>query len=459
MTKGKYIGDKAFYKMTLTVALPIMAQNLISSLVNVLDNLMVGALGTEQMSGVSIVNQLVFIFNLAIFGAMSGVGIFTAQFFGKDDNEGIRHTLRFKLIVALSISFVALGILAAFHEALIGLFLHGSGEGGDLDATLAFGKDYLWIMLIGLIPFALTQALADTMRETGNTVTPMVTSLVAVGTNCLLNYVLIFGKLCFPVMGVKGAAIATIISRFVETCILMIYLTARKARFPYLKGLLSSARIPKALIRDFAVRGMPLFINELLWSGGMSALSVAFSLHGLTVVAANSISSTIFNLFSIGCISMGSTIGIISGQYLGAGNHEKAVDTVRKLIFFSVALGTFLGILLFFGGEIVTGLYKTSEESKTLANFFLKVDGCLMPVISFANAAYFTLRSGGRTFVTFLFDSVFMWIISVPVAFGLYYIFHLDIHPLFAVVQSLELIKCVVGYIMIKRRIWVRTIV
>ncbi len=459
MKLNKYIGDRAFYKMTLTVALPIMAQNFISSLVNVFDNLMVGSLGTEQMSGVSIVNQLIFIYNLAIFGAMSGIGIFTAQYYGKGDSEGIRHTLRFKVIVGLLISLSAVGLLFFFHDQLISLFLHETGDGGDLAATLAFGKDYLYIMLLGLIPFALTQSFADTMRQTGNTVAPMMTSLTAVVTNCILNYILIFGKLSFPAMGVKGAAIATVISRLLEPIILILYIILHRSRFPYIQGAFKSLYVPGDRVKSFIIKGMPLFINEVLWSAGMSMLSVAFSLHGLNVVAANSIASTVFNLFSIGCLSMGSTIGIISGQYLGAGEHEKAIDAVRKLIFFSVMMGIFLGVLLFFGGGLITGLYKTAEESKALAAYFLKVDGCILPLVAFANAAYFTLRSGGRTFITFLFDSVFMWVCSVPVAFALYYVFHLEIHVLFAIVQSLDLIKCIVGSVMIKKRLWVRTIV
>ena len=459
MNRSKYFGDRAFYKMALTVALPIMAQNFISNLVNMLDNLMVGALGTEQMSGVSIVNQLIFIYNLAIFGAMSGVGIFTSQYYGKKDQQGIRYTLRYKLVAAVLISLAAIGILVVFHDGLINLFLHESGDSGDLAATLRFGKDYLWIALVGLFPFALTQVFADTMRQTGDTVTPMAAGFSAVFINCLFNYLLIFGKLGLPAMGVRGAAAATALSRFCELGILAVYLLTHRSRFPYLKGALRSLRVPKDRLRDFTIKGMPLFINELLWSAGMSMLSIAFSLHGLTVVAAYSISSTISNLFSIACFSMGVTIGIISGQKLGAGLHEEAVDTVRRLTVFSVMAGVAIGAVIFAVGGPITTLYRTSEESKELAAYFLKVFAFMLPVISFANAAYFTLRSGGRTFITFLFDSVFMWCVPVPVAFALFYIFHLDIRAAFPIVQSLDLLKCVVGYIMIKKRLWVRTIV
>ncbi|MBQ6898665.1 MAG: MATE family efflux transporter, partial [Clostridia bacterium] len=148
------IGDKAFYKMTFTVAVPIMLQNFITNLVNMLDNIMVGSVGTEQMTGVSVVNQLIFIFNLAIFGAISGVGIFTAQIYGKKDNDGIRYTLRYKLYICIVLLVIALGIFIFFGENLISLFLHESGDGVDISLVMKYAKEYLAIILIGLLPFA-----------------------------------------------------------------------------------------------------------------------------------------------------------------------------------------------------------------------------------------------------------------------------------------------------------------
>ena len=457
--RTRFFGDRAFYKTALTVALPIMAQNFITNLVNMLDNLMVGALGTEQMRGVSIVNQLIFIFNLAVFGTMSGIGIFTAQFYGKGNQEGIRYTLRFKLICGLALTAGATAILLLFPDPLIRLFLHASNEAGDLDATLAFGREYLSVILIGLLPFALTQVLSDTMRETGNTFTPMAAGFGAVVVNCVFNYLLIFGKFGFPEMGVRGAAVATVLSRFCELIILIVYLCVRRARFPYLSGAFRTLYVPGEQVGDFIRKGLPLFLNELLWSAGMSAMSVAYSYHGLNVVAANSIAATVFNLFSIACMSMGVAIGIIAGRLLGANKHEEAVDTVRKLIVFSLLMSVGVGLLMVFGGAAVPGLYKTSEESRALAAFFIRVDGIVMPAIAFANASYFTLRSGGKTMVTFLFDSVFMWTVSVPAAFLLTLGLHLEIHAIFPIVQSLDLLKCLVGFIMLKKRVWVRTIV
>lgn len=458
MKLKNYIGDRAFYKMALTVALPIMAQNFVTNLVSMLDNVMVGALGTEAVSGVSIINQILLVFNLAVFGAMSGVGIFTAQFYGRKNEEGIRYTLRFKLLLGLLLFGAALAVLLTMEEPLIRLFLHESDAEGDLTVTLASARAYLQIMLLGLLPFAVTQVFADTLRQTGDTFTPMAVGLAAVAVNCVFNYLLIFGKLGFPELGVRGAAAATVISRWVECVSLVVYVAVRRSRFPYVRGLLRG-RVPLALAADFTRKSLPLLANELLWSAGMSALGIAYSLYGISVVAAYSISSTVFNLFCIAAMSMGSSIGIIAGKSLGAGRHEEAVDQVRKLIAFSMGISVVVGALMFCLGGLVPRLYNTGEESRALAAYFIRVNACVMPLSAFANASYFTVRSGGKTVVTFLFDGGILWAFSVPTAFLLYYVFRMDVHLMFPIVQCVELIKDIAGYVLIKKRVWVRTIV
>lgn len=459
MELKQFIGDRAFYKMTLTVALPIMLQNFITNLVSMLDNLMVGALGTEQMSGVSIVNQLVFIFNLAVFGAMGGIGIFTAQFFGRGDHEGVRYTLRVKIYTAALITAAALGVLLAAQEPLISLFLHDAENTGSVDLTMAFAKEYLAVILLGLAPFAFSQAFAATLRETGDTFTPMITGVIAVAVNCLFNWLLIFGHMGFPRMGVRGAAVATVLSRYVELFIIVIYAVAKRQRFPYIKGLFRGFSVPGGMLASIVRKALPLLCNEILWSAGMSTLSVAYSLHGLSVVAASSIASTVTNLFYIAFLSLGSSIGIISGNLLGAGKHEEAVDTVRKLIAFSLTVSVVMGTVLFLVGGEIPRLYNTSDESKALAAYFIRVCACFSPFVAFTNASYFTLRSGGKTLITSIFDSGTLWVFYVPVAFGLFYLFHLPIRTVFPIVQAIELLKVSVAFVLVKKKVWVKTII
>lgn len=459
MTLKKYFGDKNFYKTVMSVAVPIMIQNFITNFVSMLDNLMVGSLGTEQMSGVSIVNQLIFVFNLAVFGALSGAGIFTAQFFGKNDPDGIRYTIRYKVIVTLLLFGVAIFIFNVFEEPLINMFLHESDANADVALTLEFAEKYLKTILWGIFPFCVAQIFSSTLRETGETVAPMVAGFIAVLTNCLFNWVLIFGKLGFPQLGVQGAAIATNISRYVECAVIIVFVILKRKKFSYFKGVFRSFGIPKKVFKDITVKGMPLLFNEFFWSLGMSLLSVAYSLHGIDVVAGYSISSTVMNLANIAFISLGSSIGIIIGKQLGANEFEKAYDTDRKLITFSVVLSIGIGVIVFLIGDKIPLLYNVSDASKEYAAFFIKVCSLFIPVHAFANASYFTIRSGGKTLVTFLMDSVFIMCINVPVAFALFYAFHLSIWVIFPIVQAIDIIKVIIGMTLVKKKVWLNNIV
>jgi putative MATE family efflux protein len=456
---SKYVGTKAFYKAVLAIVIPVVIQNGVSQFVSVLDNLMVGQIGTEQMSGVAIANQLIFVFNLTIFGGLSGASIFGAQFAGKKDTDGIRHVLRFKLLVCACVCAAALVILGFFHRPLLNLFLHESGTEGDLAATLEFGSQYVLIMLIGLIPSALSMCYAFSLRETGETFIPMVGSGSAVLVNLLFNYLLIFGKLGFPALGVLGAAIATVISRFVELAIMLVYAHTHTKRFPFFRGVYRSLRVPKGLAKQIVIKGTPLLLNEALWSLGMTTMMQCYSTRGISAVAALNISSTVSNLFNIVFMSIGSSIGIIVGNLLGANKLEEAKDTDKKIIALSVGTCLFFGAALAVAAPFIPRLYNTGDDVKRLATCFLWTSACMMPFNAFTHACYFTLRSGGQTRITMLFDSCFVWAICIPVAFVLSRFTALPIVPLYIICCSLELIKCVIGFLFVKSERWVVNIV
>ena len=457
--KKKFIGDKAFYSMVLALAVPVMIQNGITNFVGLLDNIMVGQVGTEQMSGVAIANQLVFVFNLCVFGGVSGAGIFGAQFFGKGDSDGVRDILRIKLWLALVLSVAAGVVFTFWGEPLICLFLHEGSESGDLAATLLYGKQYLSLMRLLLVPFALVQAYASTLRETGETKLPMQAGVVAVLVNLVFNYLLIYGKLGFPVLGVRGAAIATILSRIVEAAIVIAWTHRNRERNPFAVGLYRTLRVPSALLGQVAVKGSPLLVNEALWSMAMTTLAQCYSLRGLAVVAAVNITSTITNLFNIVFMSLGSSIGIIVGNLLGAGRMREARDADNKLIAFSVASCLLVGAIMAVVAPLFPRLYNTTAEVRRLAGGMILISAAIMPFHAFTHAAYFTLRSGGKTFVTFLFDSVFVWAVNVPIAFVLSRFTGLPILPLFAVCQSIEILKSFIGYFFVRSDVWMQNIV
>lgn len=457
--RKKLIGDKAFYALVLSVAVPIMIQNGITNFVGLLDNIMVGLIGTEQMSGIAIVNQLLMVFNLAIFGAISGAGIFGAQYFGCGDHKGVRHTFRFKVIICAAIVLIGVLILAFFGENLILMYLHGEGNDGSLQAALNYGKKYLLVMLLGLLPFGVEQIYTSTLRECGETMVPMKAGIVAVLVNLVLNYLLIFGSLGFPKMGVVGAAVATVISRYIQAAIVMIWTHRHSERMPFVVGVYKSLQIPAQLSGKILVKGAPLMINEVLWAAGMATLMQCYSIRGLNVVAGLNISTTISNLFNVVFIAMGSAISILVGQQLGAGKMKEAKETAVKLIAFSVFSCIAIGAILICLAPLFPRLYNTSDEVKGLATWFIRTAALCMPLAAFMHACYFTLRSGGKTIVTFLFDSVFLWCVSMPLAYVLSRYTGLHIVPLYFVCQFIDIIKCVIGFILVKKGVWLQNIV
>ncbi len=451
-----FIGDKKFYGMVLKIAIPIIIQMAITNFVGLLDNIMVGQVGTEQMTGVAVVNQLLFVFNICIFGGVSGAGIFGAQFYGSGNDDGLRYVLRFKMLICSVISVIALTLLILFPDFLINLFLTDSGE-GDVVATLDYGKQYLAVMLWGLVPFALKEAYASSLKETEETLLPMKASAVAVGINLVLNALLIFGLLGFPKLGVVGAAIATVISRYIEFAIVIISCHGGKRSF--FKGVYKSFYMPKWLIMQIIYKGTSLLLNEAFWSAGIIAMNQRYSQRGLSVVAAINIASTIANLFNVVYLSMGSSISVIVGKELGAGRLKEAKSTATKMIAFSVMCCMVTGALMAACSYGFANIYNTSDAIKELAVIFICICAVLTPFDALNNAAYFTLRSGGKTFITFLFDSVFLWTISIPVATLLVKYTDWGIVPVYALCQSLNLIKSVIGVVLVKKGIWIQNVV
>ena len=457
--RKKFIGDKKFYKMLFMITLPIVVQNGITNFVNLLDNLMVGQIGTEQMSGVAVANQLIFVFNICIFGIVSGAGIFGAQFFGSRNQEGFRDTVRFKVVYGALASLLGVLIFWFFGENFIGLFLTDDGGSGTVEATLRYGVQYLRIMLIGLPAFALTQTYTSCLREMGKTVLPMRAGMVAIVINMVLNYILIFGKFGAPVLGVAGAAIATVISRFAEVLVVIFAVHREEARYPFIQDAYRTLKIPAELQKKIWIKGSPLIINEALWAVGLAILSQSYSTRGLSVVAGINISSTISNLFNVLYMALGYAVGIIVGQLLGAGKMEEARDTDNKLIATSMMCCVVLGAMMIFVAPYFPRLYNTTDEVRTLATSFITSLAIYMPFQAFCHACYFTLRSGGQTLITMLFDSVYLWLASIPLARFLTGHTGLPITTVYFLCQSLELGKCALGMFFLKKGVWLRNIV
>lgn len=457
---GSLIGDRQFYKRALAIALPIILQNTVTNFVSLVDNLMVGQLSTAQIAGVTIVNNnLLFIFNLCLFGAAAGAGIFTTQYFGSGDQDGVRNTFRFKLISCAVLCIAGMAVFLLAEDALIGLYLRGEGDPALAADTLYYAKQYLMWMLPGLIPFAVTNAYAGTLKVCGQATVPALASLCATVSNICLNYVFIFGNLGMPAMGIRGAALATVISRYIEMGIVVIWSHRNTEKLPFVKGLYRSFRIPGKLLRAIAVKGSPLLVNEAMWSFGMAFLNQCYSFCSLDVVPALSISATVFNMASICFKSLGVTVGIIMGQMLGANKPEKEIrDSNRKLTALCMLTGLILGSLMALSSGIFPRLYETTDSVRALATGFILIASTDVVFQSYIYPVYFTLRSGGKTVATFLFDCGSIWLLSLPTAFILSHYTHIHVLVIYGICMGLDLLKCIIGFFMMRSKSWIQNI-
>ena len=465
----RFIGDKAFYKSVLVILIPLVIQQGITSAVNLLDNLMVGSLGEESLSAVSVVNQILMVFNLAIFGGLSGVGIFGAQFAGKGDVDGMRQSFRAKLYFGVAVCVIGITLLATFKDTFIGLFLEGEADPARAAKALSEGRDYLTIMLFGLTPFMLVQSYAGSMREMGHTFATMVASVIAILTNLVFNFLLIYPTRELTVLGatftmwgaglgVRGAAYATVLSRFVEMFIVLIYAHLHQGRYTFLKGAFRNGYVPLHLLKRIAITGSPLMVNEIAWSLGMTFINQCYSTRGMTALAALNITSTAWNLFCIVFFAMGNAVAIMVGQHLGRGDKQGARDTDTKLIFLDVICHIVLGAILAMLSGVIPNWFAVTDEAKRLASQTLIIAGAGLPIHAFLHATYFTIRSGGKTFITFLFDSVYTWCVPAVLAFVLSRYTQVDVVVMYFAIQFIDVIKLVIGLMMLRSDFWANDI-
>ncbi|MBO4445499.1 MAG: MATE family efflux transporter [Clostridia bacterium] len=461
MQKSKYFGDRGFYKYVLGLAIPIIIQNFITNFLSMLDNLMVGTLGTASMSGVSVANQFLFVYMLAIFGLVSGAGIFGAQYAGNNDPDGLRNAFRFKVAAGLLLTFLFCWLYAVQNEFLIGLYLKGDGDPALRAETLAVAKKYMLIMLVGLYPAAMTQAYASTLRETGQTKVPMAASMTGVLVNLIGDYVLIFGKFGAPRLEVAGAAIATVFARFVELAFLIIWTHTHTS-----SGLISFAskayrsfKIPGTLIRGIIVKGTPLMLNEVIWAAGMTRLTQCYSHRGIDVVAAFSISQTFWGLFGTIFLSMGATVGIVVGQKLGAGDMKEVKYTAYKLVVLSLGMSIVTAVLYVIASLFVPELYSTTAEVKHIATRLMMIASIAMPADSICNSTYFTVRSGGKTIITFIMDAGFVWVFLVTTATLLVNFTALSVFWIYFVIQLLNYVKAAIGIYLTMEGKWINNLI
>ncbi len=450
--------NRAFYMRVLATALPMIGQNAVTMLVSMVDNLMVGQLSDAGIAGVAIINNnLIFIFNLCLFGAAAGAGIFTTQFYGSGDYAGVRHTFRFKLYLSGLLTVLGIGVFLLWGDKLIGLYLQADGDPELASQTLHYAGRYLKIMLWGLVPFAVTNAYAGTLKVCGSPTIALVASVGATVTNLVGNWILIFGNLGAPAMGVEGAAVATVLSRYVELGILVIWTHCNTKKLPYVKGLYRSLRIPLSLLKAILRKGMILLVNEAMWAFGMAFLNQCYSVWGQDVNAALSVSSIMFNMASVVFKGLGVTVGIITGQMLGADVSKEELRSANvRMTLMSIGSGILFGGLMAALSGWFPGLYEIKDSARYIASGLILIAACDVLLQSYIFPVYFTLRAGGRTLTTFLFDCGSIWLISLPLAFILSRYSSLHVFTIYAIVTGVDVIKSAIGFFLMRSGTWMQ---
>lgn len=451
MVNINYKDNKALYSTLINIAVPIALQGLITSSLNLIDNIMIGQLGEAEFSAVGMANQLFFVFSALLFGFSSGAGAFIAQFWGVKDLLNIRKVLGFSLVFTVLSSLLFFFGSFFFPNKVIQLFTNDP-------IVVEYGKEYLTIVSFTFILMAITIPHAAVLKITEQTKLPMKISAYAFVVNSVLNYILIFGKLGFDPMGVKGAAIGTLISRLFEMA-LMLY-------FIYIKGNIVRGKITDlfSFSSSFAKRiiktALPVVVNEAMWGLGMAAYSVIYGHMGTTEYAALQVSNTVHFMFIMAIFSIGDAALVMIGKELGKQNETSAYTIACKLLQIGVVLGIFSGIVLAFLSPIIVKIFNFTSEGRQFATVILIIYGCSMWLKLFNGINIIgVFRGGGDTRFAMYTESLTVWLIGVPLVFFSALILKLPLYIVVVTANFEEIIKGIICYKRLKSKKWINNII
>ena len=377
--RERMLGDRAFYAEMISVVVPIIIQNTVSNVVSLLDNVMVGRVGTLQMSAVAIVNQLLFVFNLCIFGGLAGAGIFATQYAGAHDHKGVRDCFRVKWMISLSMLACALAVFIALPKQLIGMYLAEETAQADAAATLGFGMDYLTVMLWGLLPFGVTQVYASTLREVGETRLPMLASVAAILVNLVFNYFLIFGKCGFPEMGVTGAAIATVISQIVSCVVGFWYM---RRRYELLRFSVRELRLDRTAAGRVLKIGAPMAIQQSIVSCGFLFLQKLVNLFGESMIASYTVATRMENILMIPIVGIQNTMATFAGQNMGAQRPDRVSKGLGQGVLVSLGMTMILCLAQIAGIPLIIRAFQLDAGAAAICRLHLFSSAVAIPIFA-----------------------------------------------------------------------------
>jgi putative MATE family efflux protein len=429
----------------------MVVQFFISSSLNLVDTIMVGQLGETEIASVGLSNQIFFLLNLFLFGVGSGASIFTAQFWGKRDIRNIHRVLGLAILSGLAVSVVFFLSVLLAPKQILGIFSTDPN-------VLRLGSEYLGIVCFSYIIMSLTFNYASVLRSTEHVKLPMYVSIAALSTNTILNYIMIFGKLGFPAMGVRGAALATVIARGVEFALLITVVYAR--RYAPAARIHEMFDISVAFFKRFYSTTVPVILNESIWSLGITMFSVVYARMGTGIVASINIVSTVERLSLVLFTSMAHSCAVMIGKQIGAGDEDRALLYAKRFELLGPLLGVVIGAILALSSGFILSAYRVSPEVSQAAQTVLIILTVIIPVKVFNMISIVgVLRSGGDTKFCLAIDTVPLWLIGVPLAFLGGLVWKLPVHCVYMLVCIEEFVKFGFGLRRILSAKWINNLV
>jgi len=450
-TLSNYKKDKDFYRRLFIIALPIVIQSLITSSLNMLDTMMIGKVGELELASVGIANQYYFLYSLLANSIPIGSGVLIAQLWGKKDTINIKRTLSRSLFynVILTTLFIVLGLL--LPGQIMSIFSNDT-------AVIEIGINYLKIVVISYLFTSITFTFSSGLRSIGNTKLPMWGSFIGLIVNGVLNAILIFGLFGAPRMGIKGAALATLIARIVEFIIVVgiVYLKVDILKLKF-KDILE---LPKSLSETLNKVTLPIFLNESCWAFGNITYTAIYASIGTSAAASIQICSTVMNLFMIVAFGLANAAVVIIGNEIGANREDEAISASKKISSLSVKISLMLAIVLALLAKPIVSFFNVSSEVKIAAQYILYIYA-LMMVFKVYNAVMIVgiLRGGGDATYGSILQGFTLWLIGIPLAAFATFILKLPVYyvVMFAAVE--EIIKVILMMRRFKSFKWIKNMV
>lgn len=438
-----------FYQEYRKIVIPLMFQGLVTTLVSMIDNLMVGQLGDNAIAAVSMGNKILGILMFTMFAMNSATSVYIAQYFGANNIDKQKQVFRIGLISTVSI-FILFSLLYLIMPQTI---VHFFVQDVDIQSMLL---EYLSIMLLGYLPFTLSTNYSSTLKVIGQVRMPLIASLCGVGVNTLLNYMLIFGNFNFPSMGIKGAAIATVISRVVEFVIIFSFVYVN--HFDFNTKLKDIFQFSRELLKDVIKKAVPLVINEIIWSLGQATILKAYGFRGGLVLAAMAIVDIVQSIFYSIVTGLSSAAAVLVSQRLGSGKLDEAYANAKEMLKIIVIMAFVLGGLMFISSYVIPNFYNVTQESRELAVSMIRLASVVFWIYLVNTQCYFIIRAGGDMKSVLIMDGLFTWGLTIPVLSYVSYYTTLPVVIIFIAVQVCDFAKMLVCLKMFFKKRWVKNL-